>query len=70
MRFANPPSAYDRRDQAEVREQIQQQLDLCFKADRDLLAPAAVRVVLTSPDGSLFALSASDAGVLSLVPYP
>ena len=70
MKLRTAPNAYDGRDQREAREAIEREFDRCLKFGVDNIIPNATRIVLTSPNGTKYALSVSNAGVLSAVAYP
>lgn len=59
-----PSSNYSLEAESQNRAQIKRELDRKLERGRDIEMGEA-RVVLTSPDGSRFALTVSDLGVLS-----
>jgi hypothetical protein len=61
-----PPDTYSPRDQALLREEIRRADADNFKRGRDLEI-AGGRVILTSPNGTRYALTVSNAGALGTV---
>jgi len=70
MPLPTPPQAYNLHDQQELRTLIERALADRLRTDQDIILPYAIRLVLTSPSGSLWALSVDNAGALSAVAYP
>jgi len=70
VRLQPAPSQYNLTDQNLVRETINREDDRNLKSGVDIIFPIGVRLVLTSPNGTKYALSASNVGVLTLVAYP
>jgi hypothetical protein len=64
MKLPNPPTGYDRRDQAETRVLMERADYLNHKRNQDVEIGAA-RLVLTSANGTRFSVVVSNAGVLS-----
>lgn len=65
MNLAGAPGAYDPRDQAKLRQALQQADAQNFKSGRDLRLENGERLILKASDGSRWALVVSTAGVLS-----
>jgi hypothetical protein len=70
MRLQPAASQYSTTDQNLMRETIGREDDRNMKTDKDMIIPNNIRIVLTSPNGTKYALSASNAGALTLVAYP
>ena len=70
MRLQTPSRDYSTTDQALMRETIVREDEANLKTTRDNVIPNNIRLVLTSPNGTKYALSVSDAGALSAVAYP
>jgi len=70
MNLPTPTRVYDLQDQSMTREAIKREIDKCLRRDEDTILPNNIRLVLTSPNGTKYALSVSNAGVLSAVAYP
>ena len=64
MKLPNPPTGYDRRDQAETRVLMERADYLNHKRNQDVEIGAA-RLILTSANGTRFSVVVSNAGVLS-----
>lgn len=70
MNIPSPGKAYDRQNEMVFRDEVRRADFENVKLGADVRFQRGERVVLMSPNGSLWALSASNAGVLSLVSYP
>lgn len=66
MRLPMPPGTYRREVEIERNRQIELADLENLKANRDV-DPGLGRIILTSPNGTRYALTVSDAGVLSAV---
>lgn len=66
MKLPEPSSAYSRDDQREVRRQVEQADQQNHKRNRDIEVGGG-RVILTSPNGTRYALAVSNTGTLSAV---
>lgn len=66
MKLPNPPGVYSRLDQQEVRRQAELADQQNHKRNRDVEIGAA-RLILTSPNGTRYAVTVSDTGTLSAV---
>lgn len=64
MKLPNPPTGYDRRDQAEARVLMERADNLNHKRNQDVEIGAA-RLILTSPNGTRYSITVSNAGALS-----
>lgn len=64
MKLANPPERYDRRDQAVMRRQIEQSIARAYQRGQDVELPRGVRLILSSPNGTRYAISVADNGDL------
>lgn len=67
MKLGRPPQSYDPRAMADQAAQIERADQMNYKRDRDLEI-GQNRVILTSPNGSRYAIVVDNAGVLSTVP--
>jgi hypothetical protein len=67
MKLGRAPVDYDRGDQDRVRADLEKEDLRNAKIDRDIELRGGVRLILASPNGTRYYLSASNAGVLSLV---
>lgn len=66
MKLPTPPGTYSRLDQVEVRRQAELADQQNHKRNRDVEIGQA-RLILTSPNGTRYAVTVSNAGVLSAV---
>lgn len=64
MRTKDAPAAYDRLDQQELRREIESELnDRVHRKDKHIdLAGNAFYIIMTSPNGTRYAFSVSNAG--------
>lgn len=67
MKLSRPSPTYDPRGMADMAAQIERADMMNYKRDRDLEI-GQNRVILTSPNGSRYAIVVDNAGVLSTVP--
>lgn len=58
---------YDQANEQLARDALTREDAMIFKSGRDVELARGERLILRSPNGSRWALSASDAGVLTLV---
>lgn len=65
MNLAAAPAAYDRADQARVRQALQTADAENFKKRRDVELANGERLILESPDGSRWGVQVDNAGALS-----
>ena len=65
MRLPYAPATYNQADQTKTRSLIEQAQEQLVKRGQDIEMGAG-RIILQSPDGSRFYLTASDLGVLTL----
>lgn len=66
MKLPNPPSSYVQSDQQELRRQVELSDQQNHKRNRDVEIGTA-RLILTSPNGTRYALVVSNTGTLSTV---
>jgi hypothetical protein len=66
MRLPRPAPRYDLHDQAEFRTALERADNANHKRNSDVEIGAA-RLILTSPNGTRYALAVSNAGVLTAV---
>ena len=66
MKLPPAPSAYSRLDQTDVRRQIELAEQQNHKRNRDVEVGSA-RLILTSPNGTRYSITVSNAGVISAV---
>ena len=66
MILPRPPAAYDLRNESELRAALEREDRNNQKLTRDVVIEGR-RLVLVSPDGTRFALTVSNAGVLAAV---
>ncbi len=66
MKFPPAPASYSQGEQNVLRALIEREMETVLRSDRDNELVTA-RIILRSPDGSRWALSVSNAGVLSVV---
>lgn len=66
MKLPSPPGAYSRLDQQEVRRQAELADQQNHKRNRDIEVGQA-RLILTSPNGTRYEVTVSNAGALSAV---
>lgn len=66
MKLPTPGNGYSRDDQQEIRRQIELADKQNLKRDRDIELREA-RIILTSPNGTRYAITVSNAGALSAV---
>lgn len=64
MKLPSPPNGYDRRDQAETRVLMERADNLNHKRNQDVEIGAA-RLILSSPNGTRYSVTVSNAGTLS-----
>lgn len=64
FRTAPPPPKYDPTDQALLRQSIESADRANLKRNQDIEMGAA-RIILTSPDGTRYAITVDNSGVLS-----
>jgi hypothetical protein len=64
MNLQRPPAQYDARSQAALQEEVERADRDNFKRGQDLLIVNGERVILKSPNGSAWALTVSNTGVL------
>lgn len=64
MRFQPAPAQYSANAENEFRANVARQIDTVLRSDRDVEL-VTTRIILRSPNGSRFALTVSNAGVLS-----
>lgn len=67
MSSPRPPSGYDARWASEIKRDIERRDAQNHKRGRDVEVGQA-RLILTSPDGTRFAVTVSNAGALSATP--
>lgn len=70
MRLQSAPAQYSITDQNLLREALGRADDENLKRVADIILPNNIRLVLTSPNGTKYALAVSNAGALSAVTYP
>lgn len=66
MKLPPAPNSYSRPDQADVRRQLELAEQQNHKRNRDLEIGAA-RLILTSPNGTRYSITVSNAGAISAV---
>lgn len=66
MRLPNPPNRYDPQAQAALQRTLEQEDTNNFKRGTDL-ALGKERIILLSPNGTRYAITVSNTGVLSAV---
>lgn len=66
MKLPAPSNAYSRADQQEVRRQVELEDQQNHKRNRDVELGVG-RLILTSPNGTRYAITVSNAGVISAV---
>ena len=66
MKFAPAPSNYSQTEQNQFRGQLERELTNMLRSDQDVEL-VNTRLILRSPNGTRYALSVSNAGVLSVV---
>lgn len=66
MKLPSAPSTYSRLDQLELRRQLELSEQQNHKRNRDVEIGAA-RLILTSPNGTRYSITVSNAGVISAV---
>jgi len=64
VRFQPAPALYSATAENEFRANVARQIDTVLRSDRDVEL-VTTRIILRSPNGSRFALTVSNAGVLS-----
>ena len=67
MKLPRPSAAYSPRDLTEIARQVELADKMNYKRDRDLEIGQNT-IILTSPNGSRFAVVVSNAGALSTTP--
>lgn len=66
MKLQTAPGSYSRSDQQEMRRQLELADGANHKRNRDVEIGVG-RLILTSPNGTRFSITVSDAGVISAV---
>lgn len=66
MKLTNAPASYSQRDQQDVRRTMELEDQQNHKRNRDVEIGEA-RLILTSPNGTRYSISVSNAGVISTV---
>jgi hypothetical protein len=66
MKLQRPTARYDERDQIEMRSVIEREDEQNVKRNRDYEV-GATRIILTSPNGTRYAIAVDNAGALSAV---
>lgn len=66
MKLPIAPGAYSRLDQVDLRRQLELAEQQNHKRNRDVEVGAA-RLILTSPNGTRYSITVSNAGVISAV---
>lgn len=70
MKLPRAPAQYSEADQTAVRTELERTDARVLRGGQDVILASGERVVLKSPNGTLFALAVSNAGTLSAVAYP
>lgn len=70
MKLPLAPPVYDLTDQNMMRRELETRDVANFKKGEDVRFQRGERVVLVSPNGSLFYLKVDNAGVLTTAAYP
>lgn len=70
MKLPTAPKAYDHKDEARVRALIEANDLRVLKTGQDVLLLNGERLVLISPNGTLYAVAVDNSGNLSTVSYP
>jgi hypothetical protein len=70
MRLPLAPATYSQATEQQFRLALETALISNLTTEADIIIPNAIRLVLTSPDGTLYRLNAANGGTLSLVAYP
>lgn len=66
MKLPRPPSAYSEHDQGQMRAAIEMEDAKTFKKGRDVEMTAGTKLILQSPNGTRYYLTASNLGALTL----
>lgn len=66
MKLPRPPIRYDERFQQQQQAALERELQRCHKRNEDM-EMGRTRLILSSPNGSRFALSVDNAGALTAV---
>lgn len=61
----NAPDRYDQTNEARTRAAIAQAIAQCVRSGQNIVLPNSVSLILTAPNGSQWALSVSNTGVLT-----
>ena len=67
MRLPNPPERYAPQHQSDVQRQIEQADTQNYKKDQDAFF-AKNRIILAAPNGTKYAITVNNLGVLSTTP--
>lgn len=64
MKLADAPEAYDRSDEQRTRTTLEQADKGVFRQGKDVYLVQGERLILKSPNGNMWKLTVSDAGVV------
>lgn len=62
MRLSKPPAKYDPHDEAVKRDEMRKADEENYKKGRDVVFRTGQRLIMPSPDGTLWVLSPADDG--------
>lgn len=68
MNFPAPSAGYNPQDEAQFRAAVRREIQLRQSTQSNIVLGAQRNLVLTSPDGSQFALTVANDGTLSATP--